>query len=238
MAARGIRGLFFVNSGPVLSRTIPLDNTLAIARAEAGTEKVLAELGDAGFDAGQLASIRHGSVGNLTMAETAKAEAVLLDLLETDFETLHRDLDLFLRPDDLRALESRGIEIGNHTASHTRCNLLSPAELTTEIVEAKAQLDAMTAAPVRSFAFPWGWEDDATPAALETIRSCGHEAIFLMHARSNRWRPARDVYYRSLMLDQTGLQLSASLSVTPFLRSVKSGAIFGSRKLPEPGPAA
>lgn len=151
------------------------------------------------------------------------AKSRLLERLSCNEAELHASLGIFLAPGDLKQLKFQGVEIANHTMSHHRCGALDPAELEFEIVQAKRSLEEMANAPVRAFSFPWGQERDATPAALDLIRSSGHRAAFLMHARSNSTRPAEDIWYRSLLTNQTGWRLGLELSILPRLRSLRDG---------------
>lgn len=234
LAKRRMRSVLFANPRPITGHYVPLDNLMSLSRSSIPSHRIAEAFSRAGFAAEKLAVLMTGSVAGLTLAEMPMVEQILLRLLEIDAGSLHGSLDLFLRPEDLCALEKLGIEIGNHTTTHTRCGLLTAEQLAGEIGDAKLQLEAVIKSRVRAFAFPWGDEGDATPDALGTVRATGHEAIFLMHGRSNRWRPAADIYYRSLMLNQTGWKLRASLSINPLLRSVRSGAAFGSRGLTAP----
>lgn len=123
---------------------------------------------------------------------------------------------------DLAAFGELRIAIGNHTASHVHCRGLAPEEYAAEITDAKTKLEALSGQRVRAFSFPYGHERDATPGALAAIRDCGHEAIFLVHARHNGRRPAPDIWYRVSLHDEAVGQLKTKLSILPRLRSLKA----------------
>ena len=74
---------------------------------------------------------------------------------------------------------------------------------------------------MRAFSFPYGNQRDATPAVLAALRESGHEASFLVHARSNAQRPAADVFYRTSLSDDPVYRLGLKLGMLPALRSLK-----------------
>jgi hypothetical protein len=96
-------------------------------------------------------------VSHLTLADLRHARERLVHRLGTTEAQLHRRLDLFMAPDQLRHLPSFGIEVANHTLTHVHCRSLDDAELETEIVGSKRLLEDLLGAagqPVRAFAFP------------------------------------------------------------------------------------
>jgi len=66
-----------------------------------------------------------------------------------------------LATSDLCALASRH-EVGAHTLSHSRVDLLPPAEAQREIEAGKAWLEDQVGAAVHAFCYPWGaWSEQA-----------------------------------------------------------------------------
>jgi peptidoglycan/xylan/chitin deacetylase (PgdA/CDA1 family) len=221
LAARGLKAVLFANPKPVAEPFVPLDNILSLARARLSPAAILTALRDRGFDGSTLARLAAGSASGLTLTQTGRAKSCLLRALGEDEAALHRRLGLFLRPADLQRLGGMGVEIANHTMSHSCGRLLAAAELETEITASKHLLEEMAGQPVRAFAFPWGNEQDVTPATMAAIRSSGHALTFLMHGRRNARRPAPDIWYRLLLLDQVGPSLRLACRVLPALRSAR-----------------
>jgi peptidoglycan/xylan/chitin deacetylase (PgdA/CDA1 family) len=126
-----------------------------------------------------------------------------------------------LLPQDLSEMAALRVDIGNHTTNHVHCRSLSPEEMEHEIVLAKAQLEAMSGVPVRSFSIPYGHEADLTAETLKVVRESGHEAIFLVHSRSNMIRPAPDIWYRTSLHNERPGQLPRVLKHLPLIRTVK-----------------
>lgn len=217
LRARRLPAVFFVNPRPILEPFVPWHDALALACEKLGLGKV------AGAATPDEAAASFDDLTDRLMrmspSELAGANQRVLSQLGCTEAELHRASQLFLSVDDVRRLADSEIEIANHTKSHVRCGALSPAELHGEIVDAKEMLEGLSGKAVRAFAFPWGHERDATPAALSAIRRSGHEATFLMHARRNARRPAPDIWYRALVTNEMGLRLRASLNVLPVLRS-------------------
>jgi peptidoglycan-N-acetylglucosamine deacetylase len=74
-----------------------------------------------------------------------------------------------LRGEGLRALAAAQ-EVGGHTLSHSRVDLLSRAEAKREVEEGKAWLEDQVGEAVHAFCYPWGqWSDDA----VEVVRDAG-----------------------------------------------------------------
>lgn len=70
-------------------------------------------------------------------------------------------------PDDIRALEAAGHEIGNHTFSHLDCARTDADRVVADVERNEQALRAMgCAGPLRSFAFPYG---EASPAAKRAL---------------------------------------------------------------------
>lgn len=65
-----------------------------------------------------------------------------------------------LAKDDLRQMQSVGMEIGSHTTSHVRLPALDDTALRRELIDSKAALEDVLGRPVSSFAYPYGaWDE-------------------------------------------------------------------------------
>lgn len=62
----------------------------------------------------------------------------------------------YAEADDIRRLAAAGHEIGCHTFSHLACGPATPGEVTRDVEANAAALEALTGAPPRTFAFPFG----------------------------------------------------------------------------------
>jgi peptidoglycan/xylan/chitin deacetylase (PgdA/CDA1 family) len=83
--------------------------------------------------------------------------------------------DAGLRRDDVRSLEACGFEIGFHTLRHDPLTLLDDAELTEALVLGRAEVEAVTGAPIRSIAYPHGLAD---PRVASAARQAGYDVGF------------------------------------------------------------
>lgn len=220
LTKRGLPAVMFTNPRPIRDAFVPLENLLAVAasRLEVGELGRLVSGGH--FEARSLPHLIGSYASRLGLDELRIVSSRVLKKLDLSEAQLHRDLGLFLEPADLKLLAQSGIEIGNHTRSHTRCGVLDQCGLDEEIVTSKSDLEEMSGRPVRAFSFPWGHESDATPSALETIRGSGHRGLFLVHARHNGERPADDIWYRVVMTNEPVRQLPLVLDLKPRLRSL------------------
>jgi peptidoglycan/xylan/chitin deacetylase (PgdA/CDA1 family) len=87
---------------------------------------------------------------------------------------------------DLRALESGGVEIGNHTWSHPCLSRCGDETCKTEIEKAHRRLSDILGHPPVAFAYPDG-DHDARAAAI--LRDLGYQAAFLFDHRLSPVRP-------------------------------------------------
>lgn len=220
LAERKLPAAMFANPRPIKDAFVPPENLLALASERLGIGEVSRLVSAGRFEAASLPQLIGDYASRLGPDELRPVSQGVLAALGSCEAELHRELALFLEPDDLPKLVRAGIEIGNHTRSHMRCGILDPRGLSDEIVTAKTELEDMSGTQVRAFSFPWGHEADATGPALAAIRGSGHRAIFLVHARHNRERPANDIWYRVVMTNEAVHQLPMTLAIKPRLRSL------------------
>jgi peptidoglycan/xylan/chitin deacetylase (PgdA/CDA1 family) len=76
--------------------------------------------------------------------------------------------------DQIREMQSAGIEFGSHTVSHTILSRLPRAEMIREIRDSREELSDRLGTPVSSFAYPNGGAADYTEEAKTVLRGCGY----------------------------------------------------------------
>ncbi len=216
LAPKGLPCVYFVNPSLLEKGAISLDNTLAWSANTYGIEAVCRLL-----DLPLRAQIGDVVVRDMAQYSSAEREDIRDKLLCNFGQPDFSGRAALMTADDLRDLTRMGVEIGNHSNTHVHCRSLTAQEHETEIIDAKRRLETLSGQKVRSFSVPYGSGDDLTDPVLKTLRSSGHEAIFLVEARSNRWRPARDIWYRSSLHNETEKQLKTRIIRTPILRSLK-----------------
>lgn len=89
--------------------------------------------------------------------------------------------------DEIRELEEAGIQFGSHSSSHPLLTAISPTEMLREAIRSRSLLEQRLAAPVRSFAYPFGGED---PVVRHVIGASGF--IYGFTSRTGRcglWEP-------------------------------------------------
>jgi peptidoglycan/xylan/chitin deacetylase (PgdA/CDA1 family) len=219
LAPAGLPAVFFINPS-LVGGGVSLDNLIAYAVNTHGIGAVCAALGVSEAGNPTLRALVHNVLATCTAAQRMAVRARLAAALPVDADTLATRSPM-LSLDDLRALPSLGVEIGNHTASHVHCGALDPGEYATELVTAKTDLEQMSGARVRSFSVAYGSERDLPPPVLSTLRESGHEAIFLVHARSNLVRKSPDVWYRTSFRNEPVSQLPLRLNVYPLIRTIR-----------------
>ena len=75
--------------------------------------------------------------------------------------------------DDVRTLHRGGFEIGAHTRTHVDLGAVGTAEARDEVLGARLELERQIAAPVDSFAYPYGGHRHVTDANREVVRHAG-----------------------------------------------------------------
>jgi peptidoglycan/xylan/chitin deacetylase (PgdA/CDA1 family) len=81
----------------------------------------------------------------------------------------------FTSADDVRELLEAGMEIGSHGMAHRAWRHLPAAELRSEVLDARAALEAYVGLPVRAAACPFGAYDRRV---LRALRAAGFERVF------------------------------------------------------------
>lgn len=218
---RGIPAVLFVNPGLLGARSLALDNTVAWAARTVGLKRLCDDLGIA-----QRESISEVIGRDLAMKTVEQRMAIRDQIVRLAGRPEEIKRSRILETDELRELIGLGIEIGNHTMSHSQCRTLTGEELRSEIVGAKEKIEAITGQEVRAFSVPYGNSRDLTEDVLRTARESGHKAIFLVHARSNARRPAPDIWYRTSLHNEEPGVLDRKLVYLPALRSWKA-RVFG-----------
>ena len=213
--------IFFVNPATVADSFLPVDNVLSIAIEELGWEKVVSvlHLDNTGITSASQLLTEFFAKQKQTEVRTMK-DGLCLAMGMSEAE-MRRTTGLFLRPADIRTLSSLSIEIGNHSMNHTFFRSLSLDELKTEIIESRILLQSLSSQPVPYLSIPYGNRLDATETVLEMARESGHKAIFLVHAKSNRFSPGPDIYYRISLQDTSPKALPLKLRIMPPLRSLR-----------------
>lgn len=74
--------------------------------------------------------------------------------------------------DELAEVAAAGIEIGNHSLIHHPLDVLSPAQLRTEVVNSRDLLEQRLQRPVRSFAYPHGYH---SALVRRVVENSGHD---------------------------------------------------------------
>ena len=123
--------------------------------------------------------------------------------------------------DALADLSKHGIDIGSHTKTHPHLCALSDAELRSELLESREEMEDALGRSCRFLAYPYGEHDERVRSAA---RASGYESAFALPGRSKPW----DLFAipRVGMWRETSL-FRAAVKTSPFNWQV--GARRGSR---------
>lgn len=89
--------------------------------------------------------------------------------------------------EQVKAWQAAGMEVGAHSRTHPHLPACSDAELHAEIAGSKADLEALTGAPVTQFCYPYG---DLDARVAEAVRNAGYSAATT--TQRGRARPGDD----------------------------------------------
>lgn len=142
------------------------------------------------FDDGYLNVIEHG----LDVLRRLKIPAVFFVTADrvSGSRELGNDFPL-ANWDNLLDAARAGIEIGSHSRTHAKLDLLPPDEIAREAVESKAIIESEIGKPARFFSYPKG---RFTAEVIEAVRAAGYEAACgmkqgLVQAGDDRFRLKR-----------------------------------------------
>ncbi|MBR0717975.1 polysaccharide deacetylase family protein [Bradyrhizobium liaoningense] len=220
LKAANAPSLFFVNPATLLGSSLPVDNILSLAAEVLGKQQVIAllNINETGLTSvpGLIANV----ISKWTQAQIADAKRRLCVAMGTSELELRRTSKLFLGATDIKTFASLDIEVGNHSMSHTFFRSLSSTELETEIVQSRELLEKLSGQTVQCLSIPYGNALDATEGALRAARR-SHKAIFLVHAKSNRFTPAADIFYRISLGNAAPEEIPFKLRIMPVVRCVR-----------------
>jgi peptidoglycan/xylan/chitin deacetylase (PgdA/CDA1 family) len=214
--------LFFLNPAIIESDCLPLPNILSFATEVVGLDAILSAFHARDTAIDNFADLYRVLLPALGPTEIDRAKQRLFARIGMDEAELRRSSTLFLSADDLPRFADFGIVVGNHSMSHHFFRSLSPDELDREIVGGRLALQRLSGQPVPYFSVPYGDEIDATERVLRIARASGHRAIFLVHNRSNRFRPAADIFYRIDLGSSAPKDIPSRLLWRPLLRTVRT----------------
>jgi peptidoglycan/xylan/chitin deacetylase (PgdA/CDA1 family) len=215
----GLPSVFFVSAAYLDPATIPLDNLLCAlaARGELAAASAAIGVGRADTVADVLAHVR-----TLPYARRAVLGDELAERHGLDRAALRAGSGLFLDRHELAALPARRCEIGNHTRSHVFCRAIADADAAeAELVSHRRQLEAWAGSPVRSFSYPYGSREDATPFVERMLADSGHAASFLVEARPNRPGAGQRPWNRVSLDGRPAWRVRPELEVLPRLRGAR-----------------
>lgn len=216
LAPSGIPAILFTNPNLLAPSPPSLDNMLSWFTVRHGLPVLCEKMGFT-----QVSSLGELLQGRIALMGSEDRQLLRAKLMQEGAITCAElnDRSPILTAADVRELPTLGVEIGNHTASHVHCRSLSVYERKLELEQSRHKLEEISGRRVRSFSFPYGNLADMTPEVLCSLRSSGHQAIFLVHARSNAIRPAKDVWYRNSLHNEPSSKLRMELRIKPLLRT-------------------
>jgi peptidoglycan/xylan/chitin deacetylase (PgdA/CDA1 family) len=128
-----------------------------------------------------------GSLGRGMRVVSDATRLLMLDELreQSGVQPTKNEIDL-VRPltwDQVRALDSAGIEIGSHTVSHPFLVQLRDEELAVELADSKKRIEQELGRPVSSLSYPTGGSEYFDSRSVRVADECGYRfAVSYDHA--------------------------------------------------------
>ena len=212
--------VFFVIPSVVQGDTLPIDNVLSFAVEEMGMPRLLALMNLTETSARSVGEVISQFIATMRRDDIMQLKERIFAALGTTEPRARGLSGIFLNRTDIERLACYRIEVGNHSMTHSHFRTLSDDELDVEIAQSRRDLQRLCGQPVRCLSVPHGDQRDATHHALANARASGHRAIFLVHARSNRFRPYEDTYYRVSLRNEGAWKVRFAVRIAPVVRSI------------------
>lgn len=181
----GVRGSFFVPVAALEDDALLWHDRLGYAAAKllrtdrAAAARMLAELG-----VGELrdaAATAQAVVEGAKRLTPARRDAMVAATEHAAGGNVRPPWDGMMNWDDLRAMVSRGHEVGSHSMTHPLLPQLDDNALTYEIAESRRVLEARLGCRVETFCYPNG---DTDARVVRAVQDAGYR-----RALSTRWGP-------------------------------------------------
>ena len=98
----------------------------------------------------------------------------------------------YVSAEDIRSLHEAGMEIGSHGCAHLDWTQVSDAEIAHDVMQSVEHLSAITKAPVRSVAIPYGYCDRRVLGVLRKLAMGRVYSSFRGPDCENTWLVRRD----------------------------------------------
>lgn len=108
----------------------------------------------------------------------------------------------FLNSNDIKEIQSAGMQIGTHGSIHKSWKNLNKNELHKEIIESAKTLEDITGQKIKSAAFPFGEYDRRS---LSFLRKAGFEKVYTSctgHCSSSGWLQVRNTIRRTMDINE------------------------------------
>jgi len=212
---RGIAATFYIATGFMRGANMFNDVVIESLRNASGSIDLAAlDLGRYVIDT--VASHRAAIDAVITQVKHAAVtrRAELVDEIRRRYPPA-TERSLMMSETQIKALHAAGMEIGAHTVSHPILLRLDPTASQREIVQSRADLEAIVAPPVTSFAYPNGRPGfDYEALHVAQARTAGFKYALTtswgcIHADSDRWQLPRVAPW-----DRTSVRFAARLALT------------------------
>ena len=184
-----VPAVFFVNAAFIGNRQLAPDNLVCYVANEIGmapiNEAGRAVRGESWKALGSMEEVFSVLFPTLSLSEREAFLDAVARQARLDPGGLAAEAKLYLTGEQLAGLASYDFEIGNHTHAHVHCRCLSAEEVSREVGRNKAELEALTRRPVRSFSLPYGSSADFTPELERHLRTAGYRAAFFSESVAN-----------------------------------------------------
>ncbi len=210
----GVRPLLFVATSPVFEGEIILDNLLSMA--ETRCPEVLLDFTEKGV-APTAKSILSRQLTNRTASERRAFRDRLAARLNLTPKTAAEESGIYLDPDDLLELKSRGFDFGTHTHSHIHLRGLGADEFESEISRPTRLMQELLGPISPTFSVPFGSRTDLSPEIVRRLSELGIQKMFLVEGMINR-DPRSSILCRHSLASMKTVEINADIEVFARMR--------------------
>lgn len=200
----GIPAVFFVMGGPYLLKKIPLVHKIHWCRANWGNGEILdfiehqaAERKIPGhpskvemekarkfkpYDDEESSKLKYFLARVLPMETADRIMDRFLEKKKVDLSRLRSDF--FMSEEMVRNLGDREM-LGSHAVMHVPLSMLSPEELSAELLRSRSYLESLCGRRIEALSYPYGIADSVSRAVADQAAAAGYRVAYTMERAHN-----------------------------------------------------
>lgn len=125
-------------------------------------------------------------------------------------ESINRNYDakVYLDEDDIKRLATKGVGIGNHSATHKVLSECDEATLREEVLDNKTYIESLIGTDVKHLALPFGKREHYNERVLKFCYSVGHDYVYSTNPSYFELKRGHKLIPRVSILNESAEELS------------------------------